>query len=195
MSGPTEARTGLHAWVDESGSDQRRDPGTYILAAAITSEASEDHMRQAMVRLRLPGQRKLHWHDEKDRRRRQISTAIASLEQTHLVVVRASDPSDTQKRRRNKCLERLLVELEMRGVTHATFESRGPADDRRDLDLVQALRGTRRLSPSLRIDHLQGPKEPLLWVPDAVCGAVTTARITSDEYLEILGEQVAIVQI
>ncbi|MDY6056110.1 hypothetical protein [Micrococcus sp.] len=52
-----------------------------------------------------------------------------------------------------------------------------------------------RLSPSLRIDHLQGPKEPLLWVPDAVCGAVTTARVTSDEYLKILGEQVAIVQI
>lgn len=195
MSGPIEAGAGLRAWIDESGSDQKRDPGTYILAAVITSATSEDHVRQVMEGLRLPGQRKLHWHDEKDRRRRRISTAIAGLEQAHLVVVRTSDPSDTQKRRRNKCLERLLIELEMQGVTHATLESRGPADDRRDLNLVQALRGTRHLSPTLRIDHLQGPKEPLLWIPDAVCGAVTSARTARGEYFDTLGDQVNIIPI
>lgn len=195
MSSDSVPPVKLHAWIDESGSDHRLDPGTYILAAALTEIEREDETRQVMEGLRLPGQKKLHWRDENRRRQRQISTAVARLEQSHLVVVRTSDPSDTIKRRRNKCLERLLVELEARGITQATFESRGAADDRRDLELVQALRGVHRLGPGLRIEHQPGPSEPLLWVPDAVCGAVTSSRTSSSEHLEILGERVSIIQI
>ncbi|TJZ94889.1 hypothetical protein FA951_13460 [Dermacoccus nishinomiyaensis] len=191
----TSKPDGVRAWIDESGSDHRLDPGTYILAAAITKIEREDDVRRAMEELRLPGQKKLHWRDESHRRQRHISATVAGLKQAHLVVVRTSDPSDTMKRRRNKCLEHLLVELETRGATQATFESRGPADDRRDLELVQALRGVHRLGSGLRIHHQPGPSEPLLWIPDAICGAVTSARTSSTEYLDALGEQVSIIHI
>ncbi|MHA6751662.1 hypothetical protein ACX31A_12405 [Dermacoccus nishinomiyaensis] len=185
----------LRAWVDESGSIHSLDPGTYVLAAAIGPVASEQDIRATMQQLRLPGQKKLHWRDERPLRHRKISSVIAGLEQTHLVVVRTSDPRDTPKRQRNKCLERLVIELEALRVAQVTFESRGPADDRRDLELVQALRGVHRLGSGLRIHHQPGPSEPLLWIPDAVCGAVTSARTSTGEYLDALGERVTIIQI
>lgn len=51
-----------------------------------------------------------------------------------------------------------------------TLESRGRADDKRNRDALAAFRAKRAVSPRLRIDHLPGPAEPLLWIPDAVCG-------------------------
>lgn len=53
----------LRAWVDESGSDHARDPGTYILAAAVVSTIEEDTVRTVMSSLRM-SQRKVHWRDE-----------------------------------------------------------------------------------------------------------------------------------
>lgn len=43
----------LRAWVDESGSDHARDPGTYILAAAVVSTIEEDAVRTVMSSLRM----------------------------------------------------------------------------------------------------------------------------------------------
>ena len=54
----------LRAWVDESGSDHTRDPGTYVLAAAISRPPTEATIRDQLQRLRLPAQIKLHWRDE-----------------------------------------------------------------------------------------------------------------------------------
>jgi hypothetical protein len=68
--------TALRAWVDESGSDHEKDPGTYVLAAAIGRRTCEDDVREQMARLRLPGQVKLHWRDETERRRATISRTV-----------------------------------------------------------------------------------------------------------------------
>ncbi|WP_034253121.1 MULTISPECIES: hypothetical protein [Arsenicicoccus] len=192
---PATTPIALRAWVDESASVHDLDPGAYILAAAIGPAHLEDDTRHSMRSLRLPGQNKLHWRDEDERRRGVIATTIAALEHTYLVVVREGCASDNLKRRRNKTIERLLPELELLGVTQVTFESRGSADDKRDLDLVQALRGRGRLGPAVRIHHVRGRDEPLLWIPDAVCGAVTNARTTTGEYLDALHERIRLITI
>ena len=76
------------------------------------------------------------------------------------------------------------MELDVLGVESVTFESRGPADDRRDMAAIQAFRSQHLVSSRLRIRHLPGPKEPMLWVPDAVCGAVVAVRTSSGEYFD-----------
>lgn len=123
------------AWIDESGSNQQADPGTYILSAAICERGHTEAIREVMRGLlAAKGHRKLHWRDEDRRRQRKIAAVIANLSVEHLVVVRsqAARPPDHPERRRRLCMERLLPELVALGVGEATVESRGTRDDLRD---------------------------------------------------------------
>ena len=76
-----------------------------------------------------------------------ITHAVAGYDLEHLVVVRAGAANDRPERRRRKCLERLLHELETKAVDDIVLESRGPADDRRDIEMLNALRGSTTCPP------------------------------------------------
>lgn len=178
----------LLAFIDESQSNRRLDPETYILAAGVCDPVIADAVRTAVSALRLKGQRKLHWRDESLKRRLVIAEAIARLPLEHLIVVRDGTEGERVERRRRLCLERLLYELDQLHVACATFESRGAADDRRDRSMLDALRARRTVSASLRIVHEKGPLEALLWIPDAVCGAVAGHRTGDTIYLDLIRE-------
>lgn len=184
-------RHGLRAFVDESGSHAVEDPETYLLAASVCHPDLLEEIRGLLRPLRLSGA-KLHWHQEDARRRRQISEAIAAMDLAHVVVVRSGVPGERGERRRRLCLERLLHELETLGVDSALFESRGPADDRRDRKMVEVLRTNQTISSKVRVDHEKGPLEPLLWLPDAICGAVVADRIGQGEYLKMIADSVSV---
>ncbi len=145
--------------------------------------------------MRLRGQLKVHWRNESTARRRQVTAAVASLPLRHLVVVRDGRPDERPERRRRHCLERMLFELDRLQVDTATFESRGLADDRRDRNMLDALRARKVVSGELRIAHTPGPKDALLWVPDIVCGAVTSERTGQVEYANILGARLRVISI
>lgn len=185
----------LRAWIDESGSEWAQDPGTYVLAAAIGRYEAEQAIRDRISRLRLPGQVKLHWRDENTKRRSKITLAVAGCDIEHLVVVRAGAVDDRPERRRRKCLERLLYELEVKSVYDIMLESRGPADDRRDIQLLNALRGQHYLSTAARLTHLVGRHEPMLWIPDAVCGAITSARTGDPSHRAVLEARLTLIEI
>lgn len=55
---------------------------------------------------------------------------------------------------------------------HFAQESRGRADNKKDVDMLKALRSQRRVTASL-VCHEIGRREPLPAIPDAVRGAVT----------------------
>jgi hypothetical protein len=176
----------LRAWVDESGSDHVNDPNTYILAAAVLLESHEEPTRSMMLGLRLPGQVKLHWRGESAKRRTRIITGIASTAVEHVAVVRRAGGPEASERARRKCTEHLLFHLSSLHVGQITFESRGPADDRRDVRLVDSLRRKKSLPNPLRVDHVRGRDEPLLWIPDAACGAISEYRCGAPANFEIL---------
>jgi hypothetical protein len=181
------------AWVDESGSDGKADPDTYLLAAAICEVATAELARASLRSLLSPGQRKLHWRDESDKRRRQIVEHLAGMHLEHVVVVRNGMPGERFERRRRKCLNRLLVELDGMAVDHVVLESRGAADDRRDRKVLEYLRQNHALQGKVHMDHAKGPSDPLLWAPDTVCGAVTQHRVGNLGYLELLAAKVEII--
>jgi hypothetical protein len=122
-------------------------------------------------------------------------TAVAGLPLSHIVVIRDGMPGEKPERRRRKCLEQLLYTLDDHDVAEVVLESRGPKDDRRDRDMLDSLRSQRSIRPQLRMDHLPGPKDPLLWVPDATCGAVTHDRTGEGHYLECLRTRVDVTMI
>lgn len=172
------------AWVDESQSDRQRDPDTYILAAALTTGLKvEADLREAMLALRTARGGKLHWRDSDDARQAAIIQTVSRLPAEHLIVVRSCHPGERDERRRRLCLQRLCLELDALGVETLTLESRGRADDRRDLQALQTFRAQRVVSGTLRMYHQPGPAEPLLWIPDAVCGAVVAARTRTPDHL------------
>jgi hypothetical protein len=182
------------AWGDESGAVASQDPGTYLMAAVVAAQASADELRAEARQLLLPGQRKAHWRDDGPDRHDQVTKVIAGLPLEALVVVRQGPISDRSERRRRKCFERFAVELEALGCGHLTLESRGPSDDQRDRNLLDALR-SKKIATNLRLDHKRGPEDSLLWIADAVCGAVVSSRTGEPRWLVELGNLVHLVSI
>lgn len=181
----------LTAWGDESQSSRPLDPGAYILASAITFNEDLDTMRQAMSRLLLPGTKKVRWHDDRDARHREVVDRIAELPVEGFVVVRCV-AGDSGERSRRKCLEAMLAELQALGCSSLTLESRGRADNRRDMEMTRHLQRRKHSGAAVRLFHEVGPKEPLLWIADTLCGAVMMDRCGQPEFLDRLSNRVRV---
>ncbi len=184
---------GFAAWGDESGSHAREDPGVYLLGAAIAEDGVVDDLRLAMRHLRLPSSEpKLHWRAESGARPLEMVKTIASLPVEGFIVVRQASVRDRLERRRRKCLEQLLHEVADLGCEELTLESRGAADDRRDRQLLDRLRRNGRLGTGLVMSHAAGPADSVLWIADALCGAVTQERIGEPQYLKEIESRVTL---
>ncbi|GAA4849195.1 hypothetical protein GCM10023221_30620 [Luteimicrobium xylanilyticum] len=180
------------AWGDESGSVSSVDPGTYLMAAVVVEPPAVEELRDAMRPLLLPGQKKAHWRGDSDTRHDVVSAVVADLPLDAVVVVRCGPDRDRDERRRRKCFEVLAPLLADLGCTELTLESRGVRDDRRDRDMLDALRASRRLGPSMRLKHAPGPADPVLWIADAVCGAVVADRVGRGRWLRALERRTTI---
>lgn len=169
----------LHAWVDESivtGTIE----GYYVLAATVAEPGLCEPVREQVRRLLVGRSQRLHWRDEPQRRRRLIARTVASLDPTHTVVVGAPVDPRRQERARRLCMERLLYELGALRVRHVWLETRTESLNRRDLELVAALRSKGALVDTTVVDFALPTDEPMLWLPDAVAGAVTSHRRGDD---------------
>ena len=178
------------AFVDESESRQDIDAGTYILCATIMDERDIALAREQMVVLKPASRKKLHWHDNNTPAgRTKLVGHVSGIGAEHLVVIRLGSTHAPAERRRRMCIERLTFEMQLLGVTRVIFESRGPGD-KSDLALLQGLRSKRIIDPALRFYHLPGPAEPLLWISDIVCGAVTQDRIGNPAMLDPIRDSI-----
>ena len=185
---------GFRAFGDESGSDRRRDPDSYILAAAIIDPEQIELVREEAQGLKLSGARKAHWRDDSDKRHDVVIDAVARMPIEGVIVTRRSLPDERSERRRRKCMEPFLAAVEAYGCNQLVLESRGPADDGRDRQLLDTMRAKRR-TEALRLTHEPGPAEPLLWIPDALCGAVSAARTGQSRWLDAIAEKIQLIEI
>ena len=120
-----------------------------------------------------------------------LTEALESAPVKHLIVVH-TEPDVRGERRRRKCLELLFLLLSARGVVLAAFESRGPADDKRDMAMLGGLRSADVRGSSLRILHRRGPEDPLRWLSDALCCAVTSVCTGEPQYREQIDHKLEI---
>lgn len=155
--------------------------------------ADEDAIREELRPLLLPGQIKLHWTDERESRRRRIVSAIASLEPMNFIVAHLSERQAKTERFRRKCLETLYYELAVHEVYPVTLESRGSSQDKKDRAHIVALQG-QGLNRGVRIQHLRGGDEPLLWIADAVLGSLNSAYLGEPSHFEALQDTIMVQQ-
>ena len=162
------------AFVDEATARLGSEPDTYILAAVVCPVALIDDLTDRMLALKPSGARKLHWRDltMKSGLREIAVRSINAVEVDHVVVVRLEASSERLERRRRLCMQRLVAELEIRGVTDMIAESRGRADDQRDVDHFLAMRSQKMPGSQIRITHEAGPSNAALWAADIVAGTV-----------------------
>lgn len=130
----------IHAFVDESLIGNGQYPSTYILSATMLQSFQIDAARGAMQACKPKGAKKLHWRDENPDFRQRLVQSVLDLDVEHTIVIHSRVGHDSQERQRRLCMARLLQELFDLGVMDVICESRGRADDKRDMDLVAALR-------------------------------------------------------
>ncbi|MEV6962814.1 hypothetical protein AB0M97_27355 [Streptomyces sp. NPDC051207] len=182
--------------MDESESDRKADPDTYLLATTLVQPQNLDPVRATMLSLRAPGQRKLHWHSESPRRRAFVIERIAALDAQHLIVVRDGRPGEASERRRRKCLARTAWELDLRGATQFVAESRETSrQNGRDMKTIAYLRSNGTIGSALRLFHEPGPREPLLWVADSLASAYVAAHTGTAGYFDAVQHAVEVIRI
>src|SRR5690606_41323647 len=94
----------------------RIDEGLYVLAAVIVPcEYADDH-RAALRALLLRKQPRLHWRDERPKRRLEIARAVEVLHPSTVVVIGTRLIPAKQRRERRKSMERPHLHLSSRDV-------------------------------------------------------------------------------
>ncbi|MBB2975107.1 hypothetical protein FHX49_000648 [Microbacterium endophyticum] len=173
------------AFVDESSA--LREPGTqeYLIGAAVVPSDSCDGLREQLQRLKLPGQIKLHWRDESEQRRKKIVDEVQQLEPLSVVITHRSERQNKTERFRRLCLGDLYNNMLDLDVHDLVLESRGGAQDKKDVAHIVALQNS-GLDERLRIAHKRGGDEPLLWIADVVLGAINAHRAGNSRYFDAL---------
>jgi hypothetical protein len=161
------------------------------MADPTTCDAIRDTLRSLTAR--RAG--RLHWREEDRRRRDHIAATIAALDIAAIAVIGSPVDNARQERARRCCLERLLFELGDAGVSHSWLEARTPSLNRRDTRFVDTARDRELLPAEMRVGFVQPTEEPMLWLPDAVAGAVTGTELGHPRWLEMMRSVVQTVDV
>lgn len=182
---------GVRAYIDESLRNTA--PGLYVLAAVAVSLEQSESVRQLLrdgLRHRRP---RFHWTDEEPVDREAMAKTVGGLKLSSVVAIATPMNKHKPERARKVCLTRLLWELQQREVHDILLESRQESRDRVDRAHILHAQKAHHLTSALRYGHALPLEEPLLWLPDLVAGAVSYARAGQEQFLQLLGAGVSIV--
>ncbi|RII95472.1 hypothetical protein DZF95_00870 [Clavibacter michiganensis] len=175
----------FRAFLDESTASRGDERQEYLVCAALIDETDCDSIREQLRPLLLPGQIKLHWTDESDRRHRDIVSRIVELGPMNIVVSHLDTYRKKVERYRRKSLETLYHELVTMETFDLTLECRSDGQDKADRAHIVGLQ-SQGLDRRLRIGHQRGGDEPLLWIADAVLGSINAAHLGNPDHYDEL---------
>lgn len=148
-----------HVFVDET-----KERGL-LLAAAVVVEGDVVGARREMRKLILPGQRRIHFHKEREERRSHIIAAVRALG-VQTMIYDASRYRSV-KPARDACLVALVTDLAKIAAARLVLEQ-DDSTAKADRDLLYREVRTAGIADQLRYDHLRAHEECLLAIPDAV---------------------------
>lgn len=167
---------GMIAFVDESVHEPA--PGAYVLACAVLPDSDQE---QEDIRAVLTSRKRFHFYKASPGRKLEIATQIGSWNILNFAYVRLGlRPS--QEYARHLCVKRMLLELRDLGIDRAVFESRGQDKDRADSKTIRVARKAKKAPNPFDYKWVNGDKEPLLWIADAVASTVRADMGDVDDY-------------
>ncbi|WP_146159434.1 hypothetical protein [Allonocardiopsis opalescens] len=147
-------------------------------------------LRDRMRALRRPVTApKLHWADLQEPDRAKVVQVVAELRAEYLVVVGTPVDLRRQERARRKCLERMLEHLQSWNVGLYLLEQRTELLNKKDMNTVNAARQSRRITGSIRLEHVAPSTEPLAWVADVIAAVRARAKSGRKDYGELLQDK------
>jgi hypothetical protein len=179
-------------FVDESMREGQG--GLYVVAAVVFATDLED-ARRATRSVLLPRQVRFHWHQESEPQRLKMLEHLAGVATSAMAYACRPISLRQQERARALCLNRLLWDVRDIGVTELVFESRQQRNNQKDRRTIVHAVKSGIASPTLRYRFERPKEEPLLWLPDAVAGAVATDLAAGGSYLETLDGWVAVTEL
>lgn len=118
----------------------------------------------------------LHYYDLTAKRRLEVVRAVADLPWEAALVVCQMTSNHRQERARSRILTNALPRLErIEKVTGLVLESRARSD-RHDRRTRARLLGSRMITPSFQVRHVDKHEDELAWLADLVVGAFTAAE-------------------
>jgi hypothetical protein len=160
----------MTAYVDESL--RLTGAGLYLVTAAVVINDQAEQARHRLRKVLTGRQDRFHWNDAGERQRGRMLETIVAI--GPVVMAYACSPLPTrQDRARGLCVRSLVWDLQELDVRHVTFESRQDRNDRKDADTIERARRARAASPELTYAFSRPRAEPLLWVADALAGAIS----------------------
>lgn len=143
----------------------------YVMTGVVLLADDEGARRAARAVLSAERTKPFHWHREGPVARNAMIECLGELGAVAHVVVHSPTRRRQQEAARARALSLLVPELVAEGAGHLCIESRGTAGDLKDrivvLDALNPIGGSSAMTYDWRTKD-----EPLLWLPDAVCGAV-----------------------
>jgi hypothetical protein len=148
-----------YVFVDENKSR------SLLLAAACFHQEDLRAARIALAELLLPGQERLHFKSERDRRRRVILDVLLGSGMRGLIL--GADPTLAPRDQRSQCLDRLMSEAESRKFSRICIEQ---DDSVLEFDRQRMFEATRirNLEAGFSYGWMRPRQEPLLWAADAI---------------------------
>ncbi len=147
------------AFVDES---ERR--ARYVMCCVVIEPNRVREMRSVARGLLLPGQRRLHFHTESDRRQRQLASDLVAVDADISVFICGSAYGQSEADARAACLAAIVTHLQgLEAAVKLVIESRHE-QDAADHPVIWSARARQ---PVLDYEHQTADVEPLLWLPDA----------------------------
>ncbi|WP_431916605.1 hypothetical protein [Micromonospora wenchangensis] len=148
-----------HVFVDET-----KERG-FLVVAVVVLPSNLAAARRTIRSLILPGQRRIHFHKERDDRRRQIIDAIATLS-TQAVIFDAKHHSNARAAR-EACLVELVEHSAKINAARLVLE-RDDSTFRADQRLLFEQVRRSGMPVTFRYEQLRAHEECLLAVPDAL---------------------------
>jgi hypothetical protein len=174
-------------YIDES---LRAQVALYVVAACLVAPPDVKEIADELRRVPAGRAHRFHWRNESEAVRRRMLDTICELGlPTYAALYRADHPN-WGRRGRVQAIKRLLWEFRAYGpeVHELVIESRGRYGDAEDRKVIGRAQRSGHASQQL-IYQFESARNPLLWVPDAIAGAVASSFADGDDrYLKQLGE-------
>jgi hypothetical protein len=181
--------------IDESG-DDLGGSHRYVIGAGVLVANDDDLVdirKQVIELLGSPRRRRpFHWVTEGPVMRAAAIELIGQLPIEAHAIVGAADSQHHLEHTRERCLRELFRAVEGQEIDRLMIESRERSvavvgQNRRDFETLIEARHAQELRPTVRYQWVL-KEEPLVWLADAVAGAVLAAERGDMTWLSKLGE-------